>query len=562
MTMSSDTDLMATEQTFPAASNQRPWGARFWRVVIVIGLITSLVAGVPPEPASAQNIRPTIDDTARLLGHLWADGSYDDGQWDATGPSGGSDIIERLVIVHGGTWINRSELIFTLPAPYDWAEWKGGLPNDDDRTRQAVGHPNFLAALIEGEGSTAGLIYDQSSCCTAGFTSGRLTELRDLLLASGYSSATSTSFGDVDSGRVNIATSDFSELRRNLRFICPAVGSAIRVPGAENFAEHGPIRWLDSTSAYGDVVRTDCVNGQAVTQVPAPVGDCIVTNDGNGKLRITWTFQRGLVTIRRDGAFVTSLSAMNSTHVDSPSAGSHSYTVNALSDDLLTRASCGSRSTADATQPAPPLGVTCAGRVVTHMGTNGRDTIEGTEANDVIHGYGGDDTLVGLQGNDMICGGDGDDTVRAGQGNDVVWGGQGFDIIHGAQGNDVLRAVGEGETDSVGSRMFGGAGDDTLVGSNRWDRMQGGVGNDEFQGFEGRDWIRGGPDNDQIVGGGGIDDLHGGNGTDFIQLQGADIVRGGAGRDGCLSAGPKATVNSCEVTLTQTSALAFISDLG
>jgi|GEM_PF-3384509 len=554
---------MAHELTSAATNPPQPEKSRIWRSVVCIALIASIFVTTTSSSVGAQQGQPTIGDTARLLGHLWADGSYDNGVWDATGPSGGSDLIQRLVNNHGGTWVNRTQLIFTLPAPYDWAEWKGSLPNDDARTREAVQHPNFLAALIEGEGSTAGLIYDQSSCCTAGFTNGRLVELRDMLVDSGYSSTTLTMFGNADSGRVNIATSEFGELRQNLEFICPSTGGSIRVPGAEDFAAYGPIQWLGVNGDYGDVVRTDCVNGQAISQVSAPVGDCVVTSDGNGNLRLTWSFQRGLATIRRNGVFVESVPAMGHVYVDSSAAGQSTYTLRVSSDTLRTDKSCGTSSTTASFTAAPTPGQTCAGKVVTVMGTGGSDSIRGTDGNDVIHGYGGDDEIFAVQGDDIVCGGGGADTVHAGKGNDVVWGGQGFDVLYGAQGNDTLRAVGSTEEDLVGgSRMFGGAGDDKLVGSTRWDRMQGGAGNDWLRGLNGRDWMRGGADNDRLFGDGGIDDLHGGNGRDFIQIQGLDTVRGGAGTDGCLYATPQAeVVFSCETTLTQATATAFIAAL-
>ena len=88
--------------------------------------------------------------------------------------------------------------------------------------------------------------------------------------------------------------------------------------------------------------------------------------------------------------------------------------------------------------------------------------------------------------------------------------------------------------DIAGSRMYGGIGNDVLLGSDRWDRMQGGPGEDTLLGFRGRDWIRGGGDRDHISGDQGIDDLHGGNGNDQILLEHADTVRGGAGHDECL----------------------------
>lgn len=96
--------------------------------------------------------------------------------------------------------------------------------------------------------------------------------------------------------------------------------------------------------------------------------------------------------------------------------------------------------------------------------------------------------------------------------------------------------------------MFGGAGNDTIHGSDRWDRMQGGLGQDQLFGYQGRDWIRAGGDNDTVDGGPGIDDLHGGNGRDTIALTSGDVVRGGAGLDLCtIAAGAPAEVRSCGI---------------
>lgn len=176
-------------------------------------------------------------------------------------------------------------------------------------------------------------------------------------------------------------------------------------------------------------------------------------------------------------------------------------------------------------------------------------TIVGTPGDDQIRGTNGDDVIVAREGNDTILAMDGDDIVCAGKGDDVVGGGQGFDIIFGAQGDDELfAAIGnqpEDRADTRGSRIFGGSGDDTIVGSNRWDRMQGGPGEDLLFGYEGRDWIRGGADTDAIDGGDGIDDLHGGNGLDYIRATAGDVVRGGAGRDRCDLDGEPATLRSC-----------------
>ena len=184
---------------------------------------------------------------------------------------------------------------------------------------------------------------------------------------------------------------------------------------------------------------------------------------------------------------------------------------------------------------------TCDGLQATIVGTSGADTLTGTPGPDVI---------AGLQGNDVIDGGGGDDVICGGIGNDRISGGEGFDIIFGAQGNDVIYAANGASTalreDTRGARMFGGAGNDTIHGTARWDRMQGGPGDDNLFGYEGRDWMRAGADNDSVDGGPGIDDLHGGNGRDTIQLTSGDFVRGGAGFDQCnLGSGMAERIISC-----------------
>lgn len=185
--------------------------------------------------------------------------------------------------------------------------------------------------------------------------------------------------------------------------------------------------------------------------------------------------------------------------------------------------------------------VLCDGQVATIVGTPGDDTLIGTEDADVIVGLQGIDLIQGLGGDDVICGGIGADTI---------YGGAGFDIIFGAQGNDYLYAANGGDDherqDTRGSRMFGGTGHDTLIGSNRWDRMQGGQGQDALFGNEGRDWLRAGSGNDVIDGGPGKDDIHGGSGRDELELDAGDIARGGSGKDECFLVGKPARLLSCE----------------
>ncbi len=176
--------------------------------------------------------------------------------------------------------------------------------------------------------------------------------------------------------------------------------------------------------------------------------------------------------------------------------------------------------------------ILCGGEVATIVGTPGNDVLVGTPGRDVISGLQGDDFIDGLAGDDVLCGG---------FGSDVLVGSDGFDLLFGAQGDDTLYAAGQELLippfvldDVRGARMFGGAGNDLIVGSDRWDRMQGGPGNDRLLGFAGNDWMRGGPGTDHVIGHNGSDDLLGGGGSDVVLGDRRDsAVRGGGGHDFC-----------------------------
>jgi predicted outer membrane repeat protein len=71
--------------------------------------------------------------------------------------------------------------------------------------------------------------------------------------------------------------------------------------------------------------------------------------------------------------------------------------------------------------------VKCAGRVVTRVGTPGRDKLKGTKKSDGILGLAGRDLLRGLGGRDSLCGGKGRDRLIGGKGPDRLRGGPGRD---------------------------------------------------------------------------------------------------------------------------------------
>ena len=170
---------------------------------------------------------------------------------------------------------------------------------------------------------------------------------------------------------------------------------------------------------------------------------------------------------------------------------------------------------------------------------------------------------TGAQG-DFLTGGLNDDVLVGGAGHDALYGGAGKDLIFGGAGNDVIDgdedfvATGFGWFYSFSDRfsytlfnavklsdgslvgdddeIYGGAGDDVIIGHKGNDLLYGEAGDDEISGSEGDDLVFGGADNDFIqgddVGHRGNDYLDGGDGDDVVLgADGDDIVVGGAGHD-------------------------------
>ena len=108
----------------------------------------------------------------------------------------------------------------------------------------------------------------------------------------------------------------------------------------------------------------------------------------------------------------------------------------------------------------------------TLVGTDGADHLEGGPGDDLIHGLGGNDWLDGGSGDDEVYGGGGADTLLGGTGDDLLDGGDGQDSLLGGDGHDSLHG-------GAGSdRLDGGIGDDLLDGGSGVDRMAGGAGDD------------------------------------------------------------------------------------
>ncbi|WP_165390207.1 calcium-binding protein [Thalassococcus sp. S3] len=130
-------------------------------------------------------------------------------------------------------------------------------------------------------------------------------------------------------------------------------------------------------------------------------------------------------------------------------------------------------------------------------------------------------------GDDLFDGRDGESgDVFGGSGNDTILGNDTLNVFFGEGGDDSL------EGGSGLDSLFGGAGNDTLKAGAGDDEMRGGSGNDQLFGGQGQDFIKGGKGNDKILGGNQSDTLDGGAGADVIRGgKGMDQITGGAGQD-------------------------------
>jgi len=131
--------------------------------------------------------------------------------------------------------------------------------------------------------------------------------------------------------------------------------------------------------------------------------------------------------------------------------------------------------------------------------TQGDDTLQGSNAADLINALGGNDRIITL---------DGADTVFGGAGNDQINGFPNGGGISAYAASGPLTADGED-------------GDDFIYGSVLADTLSGGLGNDTIYGRDG---------NDSLDGGAGNDSLDGGLGADRFYLgrdDGADTIDGG-----------------------------------
>ena len=134
--------------------------------------------------------------------------------------------------------------------------------------------------------------------------------------------------------------------------------------------------------------------------------------------------------------------------------------------------------------------------------------------------------LIGGAGNDTLIGTNLADEILGQGGDDSIIANGGDDIIRSHEGDDFIDA-GSGNDSIHGNisndTIFAGAGDDTVNGWLGDDLIDGGAGNDLLTGHNGNDSINGGIGDDTLFGGQGDDTVDGGDGF--------DLVSGGLGTD-------------------------------
>jgi len=211
-------------------------------------------------------------------------------------------------------------------------------------------------------------------------------------------------------------------------------------------------------------------------------------------------------------------------------------------------------------------------------GGSGNDQLFGEGGNDTLLGKGGFDLLFGGADNDTVTGGDADDQSFGQSGNDrMIWNpGDDTDLNEGGAGTDTVEVNGGNGTEEFtatanGTRVRfdrlnpapfsidigtsekltlnanggddkfsatgnlaaliqmtvdGGAGNDSILGSNGADALLGGDGNDFVDGQQGNDtaFLGAGDDTFQWDPGDGNDVVEGQDGTDAMAFNGANIA--------------------------------------
>jgi Ca2+-binding RTX toxin-like protein len=155
---------------------------------------------------------------------------------------------------------------------------------------------------------------------------------------------------------------------------------------------------------------------------------------------------------------------------------------------------------------------------------------DGSSEIEVLFALDGDDDTIrfnGAPGADRVFfTGGGIDVGHDGD-QDITTSGTETLVVDGGAGNDIIDASAYSDSPALRRlRMFGGDGNDRLVGDGSGNRLYGDSGDDLLYGGDGPDLLYGGPGNDTMYGGPGTDHF-------FAEstLDGADVLHGGPGED-------------------------------
>ena len=207
--------------------------------------------------------------------------------------------------------------------------------------------------------------------------------------------------------------------------------------------------------------------------------------------------------------------------------------------------------------------------VIQIKGGKGDDTItlNGVSIAAGINGQGGNDSIIGGSGNDTLVGGLGINTLAGGAGNDTVDYSKSATPLRMTVGvkpkpaadfdyvfTDIETIIGTAGDDRITDAsiaphaIFGGDGNDKLIGNGDGDTLDGGAGKDTLVAGDGADATSKSPTNvltgdsgkDLLIAGGAKDSLSGGSGDDRFLPDpniadttpaGGDTIDGGSGND-------------------------------
>jgi Ca2+-binding RTX toxin-like protein len=288
------------------------------------------------------------------------------------------------------------------------------------------------------------------------------------------------------------------------------------------------------------------VLGAAAALVASPAASAAVTatfSPGSGTLSVSGDGAANTITVSRNAA--------GAILVNNGAVAVRGGTPTVANTALIQVSSLGGHDTVtlnEANGALPRANLFGGAGNDTLTGGSGADQLFGQAGNDTLLGRGGLDFLFGGSENDTLTGGDADDQVFGQSGNDrMVWNpGDDTDLNEGGDGTDTVEVNGGG-----GAEQFTATANGTRV---RFDRinpapfaldigtseslvLNANGGDDSFSATGNlaaliQITVDGGAGNDTILGSNGADVLLGGAGDDFVDgQQGNDVAFLGAGND-------------------------------